>query len=190
VVLLVYPPGTAERLAPGSGFIVPPTATDSGGPGPSAITASTWVSSKWPREEHAGRAVIRCYLGRFGDDEAALERPDRDLAAAAARDIESASPLGSEPEATKVVRWPRSMPQYEVGHLDRLARIDGALAPLPGLFLVGSAYRGVGVADCVRQAGESAERVRAFLAAPEGTPTTGGSGAVGGGADIEQEAIT
>src|SRR5437667_205186 len=70
VVLLVYPPGTAERLPSGSGFIVPPAATDSGGPGPSAITASTWVSSKWPREEHAGRAVIRCYAGRFGDDEA------------------------------------------------------------------------------------------------------------------------
>src|SRR5205814_8777495 len=153
---------------------------------------STWVSGKWPREEHAGRAVIRCYVGRFGDDEAALERPDHDLAAAAARDIESASPLGSEPEATKVVRWPRSMPQYEVGHLDRLARIEGALSSLPGLFLVGSAYRGVGVADCVRQAGEAAERVRAFLAAPEGASPaadpdrTGGTG----GADLEQEAIT
>jgi len=191
VVLLVYPPATAERLPPGSGFIVPPAATDSGGPGPTAITASTWVSSKWPREEHAGRAVIRCYLGRFGDDETALERPDRDLAAAAARDIESASPLGCEPEATKVVRWPRSMPQYEVGHLDRLARIDGALAPLPGLFLVGSAYRGVGVADCVRQAGEAAERVRAFLAAPESTPPRPADpGVTGDGADLEQEAIT
>ncbi len=187
VVLLVYRPGTAERLPPGTGFIVPPAARDLGGP--SAITASTWVSSKWPREEHAGRAVIRCYVGRFGDDEDALERSDRDLAAAAARDVESASPLGSEPEATKVVRWPRSMPQYEVGHLERLARIDGALSPLPGMFLAGSAYRGVGVADCVRQGGEAAERVRAFLAAPEGTaPATDREAA--GGPDLEQEAIT
>ncbi len=187
VILLVYPPGTAEQLPPGSGFIVPPAARDSGAL--SAITASTWVSSKWPRAEHAGRAVIRCYVGRFGDDAAALERSDQDLAAAAARDLEAASPLGCEPEATRVVRWPRSMPQYEVGHLDRLAGIDGALSRLPGLFLVGSAYRGVGVADCVRQGGEASERVRAFLAAPEGTPP-GDPGSAGNGADLEQEAIT
>jgi oxygen-dependent protoporphyrinogen oxidase len=79
------------------------------------------------------------------------------------RDLEAMSPVGEVPEAAAVVRWSRAMPQYEVGHLDRVAGIERALDRASGLFVTGSAYRGVGVADCVRQAHEAAERVRAHL---------------------------
>jgi oxygen-dependent protoporphyrinogen oxidase len=67
----------------------------------------------------------------------------------------------SAPDAAEVVRWPRAMPQYEVGHLDRVARIESALPP--GTYVVGQAYRGAGIPDCVRQANETAERVLASL---------------------------
>jgi oxygen-dependent protoporphyrinogen oxidase len=154
VVFLAYPPGTASRLPEGTGFVVPA--------GGGTITACTWVSRKWPREEFGGRAVVRCFVGRAGA-ETALELPDDELISAVAREVEKATPLGTDPAAARVVRWARSMPQYEVGHLERVVRIEEALSDVPGLFLAGSAYRGVGIPDCIRQGREAAQRVRQFL---------------------------
>jgi oxygen-dependent protoporphyrinogen oxidase len=185
VVSFVYPEGTAGLLPPGTGFIVPGIRLDPSGP--TTITACTWVSSKWPREEHRGRAVLRCFVGRDGD-EGSLEKDDQEIARLARRDVEATAPLRGVPEATSVVRWPRSMPQYRVGHLDTLDGIDRALASSPGLVLAGSAYRGVGIADCVRQAGQAAERVRRHLAGPDGEVPPGSH--PGEGSNVEQEAIT
>jgi oxygen-dependent protoporphyrinogen oxidase len=67
------------------------------------------------------------------------------------------------PASAEVVRWRRSMPQYEVGHLERVDRFERALAATPGAFGTGAAYRGIGLADCVRQAKETAGRVRAYV---------------------------
>ena len=67
------------------------------------------------------------------------------------------------PDSTLVTRWDRAMPQYEVGHLARLERIDHGILRAPGVFLAGSAYRGIGIADCVRQGQEAAVRVRDYL---------------------------
>lgn len=179
VVSFVYPEGTAGLLPPGTGFIVP-----SSGEGPSTITACTWVSSKWPREEHRGRAVLRCYVGRDGE-EGWMDRDDDDLVRLVRADVEATTPLQVAPVASRVVRWIRSMPQYRVGHLDRLERIDRALASRPGIVVAGSAYRGVGIADCVRQGGEAAERVRRYLAG-----SGPGREEPDGGTNVEQEAIT
>ena len=71
------------------------------------------------------------------------------------------------PEAAAVVRWPSAMPQYGVGHLERVATIDASMPP--GIFVTGNAYRGVGVADTVRHANEVAERVHSHLADDERT---------------------
>ena len=77
-----------------------------------------------------------------------------------ASEIEAMSPLGELPDAWAVHPWAHSMPQYEIGHLERVERIEHAVAVTPGVFLTGSAYRGVGLADVVRHATETAERVR------------------------------
>lgn len=155
VVVLVYPAGTAERLPDGTGFVVPLDAK-------ATITACTWLSNKWPQDEYGDRAVLRCFVGRAGH-ESAVDLPDDDLVSAVRADAEAATPLGASPEAWRVVRWIDSMPQYEVGHIERVARIEGAMAATPGLFVTGSAYRGVGIADCVKQAGRAAAGVRAYL---------------------------
>jgi oxygen-dependent protoporphyrinogen oxidase len=154
VVILVYPEGTADRLPDGTGFVTPI--------GPATITACTWISRKWPSEELGTRAVIRCFVGRAGSEEA-LDLPDDRLIEAARAEAEAAAPMQAPPEATAVLRWPRAMPQYEVGHLDRVEEIDRALSATPGIFVAGSAYRGVGIPDCIRQAGEAAERVGEYL---------------------------
>lgn len=153
VIFLAYPPGTASRIPHGTGFVVPE--------GAGTITACTWVSRKWPREDFGDRALVRCFIGKAGAEDP-LELPDEELVSVAATEVEESTPLGVEPVATRVVRWARSMPQYEVGHLDRVARIEEAVSGIPGLFLSGSAYRGVGVPDCIRQGKEAAQRVLEF----------------------------
>lgn len=153
VVLLVYPEGTAERLPPATGYVVPA--------GSSVTTACTWVSRKWPRDQFGDRAVVRCYVGRSGAEEA-LALPDAEIVARVRAELDRVVPLG-QPEYSEVARWERSMPQYDVGHLDRVRRIDAALASTPGLFVAGSAYRGVGIADCIQDGSSAAGRVRGYL---------------------------
>ncbi len=148
VVLLVYPAGTAETLPPSSGFVVPR--------GRLAITAATFVSRKWPDPAFDERAVVRCFVGASGTEDL-VEQPDEDIVEGVGRQLAAIVGLPERPEAARVIRWPRAMPQYEVGHLARVEAIEGALPP--GLWVVGQAYRGAGIPDCVRQANELAARI-------------------------------
>ncbi|HEX5951422.1 MAG TPA: protoporphyrinogen oxidase [Actinomycetota bacterium] len=152
VVLLVYPEGTGDRLPESSGFVSPR--------GRLAITAATLVSRKWPDPALGTRAVVRCFIGAWGMEES-LALPDDELIERVDDQIAEIFDLSARPEAVEVVRWPVAMPQYEVGHLDRVARIEAAIPP--ATFVVGQAYRGAGIPDCVRQANETAERVLAAL---------------------------
>jgi len=159
VVLLVYAEGTGERLPESSGFVAPRGAL--------AVTAATLVSRKWPDPTFAGRAIVRGFVGASGMEEV-VDATDEELIGRVAEQLAEIYPLAAQPEAADVVRWPRAMPQYEVGHLDRLVEIESGLPP--GLFLVGQAYRGAGIPDCVRQANEVAESVRGYLANPATAP--------------------
>ncbi len=89
-----------------------------------------------------------------------LELDDAELLVGRARDeLRQALGITAEPVLTRVARWPKSMPQYHVGHLGRVEAIERRAAALPGLHLAGGAYRGVGIADCVRSGEAAAERV-------------------------------
>lgn len=158
VIFLVYAEGTQPSLPDGTGFVVPR--------GRAPMTACTWLSSKWPREAFGSRAVVRCYVGSAGDDDV-VDAPDDELVAACARHLTALLPLPERPQHTAVVRWHGAMPQYEVGHLERVARIRSGLPA--GIFLTGSAYDGVGIPDCVRAAGETATAAGAHLAATKET---------------------
>ena len=124
------------------------------------MTACTWISSKWPDPAFGSRAVVRCYMGGVGDEDV-LDAADQDLVDACERHLSAVLDFPTRPQASSVVRWLRAMPQYEVGHVERVERIRRNLPP--GIFVVGSAYDGVGVPDCVRAAGETAEQVLAHL---------------------------
>jgi oxygen-dependent protoporphyrinogen oxidase len=160
VVGLVYPSGTAAALPETSGFVVPS--------GKAPMTAATFLSRKWPDPTFDSRAVVRCFVGAAGSEDV-LDAPDGDIVEAVCRHLAAVVPLPARPAATAVVRWPSAMPQYEVGHLDRVLEIEAALPP--GIFLTGNAYRGVGLADTVGRANDAAEAVLAYLAArsPERT---------------------
>ncbi len=144
----MYPDGTADALPKTTGFVVPS--------GKAPMTAATFLSRKWPHPAFGSRAVLRCFVGAAGSEDV-LHAPDADIVEAVCRHLAAALPLPERAAASAVIRWPRSMPQYDLGHLDRVAEIE-ALLP-PGIFVVGNAYRGVGVADTVRGAAETAERV-------------------------------
>lgn len=152
VILIVYPEGTQAAIQDGSGFVVPR--------GKAPMTACTWVSSKWPNEAFGSRAVVRCYVGAVGEEDV-LDADDAALIDACAGHLAAVVPLPGEPAHAQVVRWPASMPQYELGHVERVGRIRDALPE--GIFVAGQPYDGVGVPDCVRGAGETAERVAAHL---------------------------
>ena len=158
VVLLVYALGTSETLPLATGFVVPS--------GKAPMTAATFLSRKWPSAAFGDRAVLRCFVGGAGAEDL-LDAPDADIVEAVSRHVTAVLELPPMPEAAAVVRWPSAMPQYGVGHLERVATIDASLPP--GIFVTGNAYGGVGVADTIRHANEVAERVHSHLAGDERT---------------------
>ncbi|MBX6378012.1 MAG: protoporphyrinogen oxidase, partial [Clostridia bacterium] len=158
VVALLYPAAAFPQPPQGSGFLVPRSEGR-------AITACTWVSSKWPHAVPPGRVLARCYVGRAGDDRW-LWRPDADLLAAVRRDLADIAGVGEAPAWSRVFRWRRAMPQYAVGHLQRLAAVREALAPHPGIVLAGAGYHGLGLPDCIRQGMEAAAAALAAAAPP------------------------
>jgi protoporphyrinogen/coproporphyrinogen III oxidase len=158
VVLLVYPPGTSDALPDATGFVVPR--------GEAPMTAATFLSRKWPEDPFGDRAVVRCFVGADGSEDV-LEAADETIVDACVRHLSAVLDLPS-PVASRVHRWPRAMPQYEVGHLDRVRRIRAALPA--GIVMVGADVDGVGVSDLVRAAGEAAEQVLVRAGEPRKEP--------------------
>lgn len=126
------------------------------------LLASTWSSSKWDHRAPDGSVLIRSYIGGAGR-ETVLELSDEELVELARADLRHVMGVMEKPVLARVFRWPRAMPQYLVGHLERLAAIEERLTRLPGVFVAGAGYRGVGVPDCIRDGLGAADRVRAYF---------------------------
>jgi len=166
VVTLAYPRAAFPSLPQGSGYLVP--AVDR-----RPVKAVTFSSVKWPHLQPDGQLVlVRCSVGRVGE-EAVLQRDDSELAAIAGADLAAATGVTGAPVASRVSRWGGGLPQYTVGHLDRVARVRAAVADQPGLAVCGAAYDGIGIPACIATARLAAGQVQAYLAArpnPAGRP--------------------
>ncbi|WP_027088105.1 protoporphyrinogen oxidase [Cohnella panacarvi] len=137
----------------GSGFLVP---RDEG----RTITASTWTSAKWLHTAPEGKRLVRCYVGRAGD-EAGVELSDEELTAAVRRDLRDLMGVNAAPEFVEITRLRNSMPQYPVGHTVAISAFGAELSrSLPGVFAAGVPFGGVGLPDCVAQGRSAAERMR------------------------------
>lgn len=151
LVTLAYPEAALPGLARGpgySGFLVPR------GEG-RLMTACSVGSAKWPQWSVPQRTVLRVSAGRAGDDRA-MELDDHELVARLSDEVAQALGATAPPTAVRVSRWPAGFPQYRVGHFDRLAAIEAALASdLPGVVLAGASFRGVGIPACIAS-GEAA----------------------------------
>jgi protoporphyrinogen/coproporphyrinogen III oxidase len=112
------------------------------------VKAATFTSAKWGLPT-GDRQVIRCSIGRHGDV-ADLQRDDEELVELAAAELRDRLGFRGKPVASRLSRWGGGLPQYAVGHIDRVRRVREAVAAQPGLAVCGAAYDGVGVPACIR----------------------------------------
>jgi oxygen-dependent protoporphyrinogen oxidase len=140
----------------GTGFVVPRVER-------SPLLAGTWVTSKWPGRAPSDHVLLRGFLGG-GRDPRRLDASDEELIDTARGELTRLLDISGEPLLTRLFRWTRQSPQYEVGHLQRVAAIEQRLASLPGVFVTGSGFRAIGIPDCVTDGRETAGRAASFVA--------------------------
>ncbi len=150
-ISLAYRRADVPRPLDGSGYVIPRREGR-------RLLACTWTSSKFPGRAPDGSVLLRLFAGRAGD-EGDLPEDAAGLLELARQELRLTLGIAAAPILSRVFRWENAMPQYNLGHLERLARIDAALAKHPGLALAGNAYRGVGLPDCIRSGELAAGKV-------------------------------
>ncbi|MBI3077858.1 MAG: protoporphyrinogen oxidase [Deltaproteobacteria bacterium] len=162
-VTLAYRREALAHPLDGFGFIVPRSEGRQ-------VLASTFSSVKYPGRAPDGHVLLRAFLGgTLGGTASQLE--DEALEQAVREEMAALLGISTAPLLTRVHRHPAALPQYRVGHLNRLAAIEARLRQHPGLTLAGNAYRGVGIANCIHSGEEAVERLLAAL-----TPLQAGKG--------------
>ncbi|MFC4911883.1 protoporphyrinogen oxidase [Actinomadura gamaensis] len=157
IVTLAYPATAFRRVPHGSGYLVPAVEERQ-------VKAVTFSSVKWPhlRERDPGTIVARASIGRIGEEHA-LQRSDDELKAAAMTELSVTCGVAELPVDARITRWGGALPQYDVGHADRVARIRSAVAAQPGLAVAGAAYDGLGVPAVIANARSAAGRILEYL---------------------------
>lgn len=156
-ISMIYPAGAVGNRLQGFGFVVPRIEGRD-------LIAATWTSLKWPHRAPPEDVSVRCYLGGVGR-EAILQRDDEALVLRVREELASIVGLQATPHYVEVNRWNRAMPQYTIGHLDRLAQLEASLSRFGGLAVTGAGYRGVGIPDCIRDGAETAAKLLQYLQA-------------------------
>jgi len=151
IVHIAFRSPAADETLDGHGYVVP--SIDHG-----LFTAATWTSSKWPGRAPAGYALVRFYAGRFGSV-GPLELTDDELVARACEELERATGVVATPELSRVYRWDRAIPQYNLGHLDRVSLLRACERQIPGIYFAGAAFDGVGIPDCIGSAREAVGKI-------------------------------
>ncbi|MFG2863652.1 protoporphyrinogen oxidase [Streptomyces sioyaensis] len=160
LVTMAFRRADLDRVPAGSGFLVPPVDGR-------RIKASTFSSHKWGwvGDADPDLFVLRTSLGRYQDD-ADLQRDDSELVALSLADLGAAVGLTARPVAATVTRWEGGLPQYAVGHLERVAKIRAAVVRMPGALRVcGAVYDGVGIPACIGSAHRAADEILGTLTA-------------------------
>ncbi len=155
---LLYRAADVREQVRGFGFVIPRAEQE-------LLLATTWTSLKWSHRAPDDRVLARVYMGGVGR-ESALAASDEALVPLVREELARLAGIRATPEYVEVNRWHRAMPQYTLGHLDRVAAIDTALSRYPGFVVAGAAYRGIGIPDCIRDGQERAAQVLAVLARP------------------------
>ena len=158
-IWLAYPRSAVGRPLDGTGFLVPPEEGK-------FLVGCTWSSAKWPHLADDNLVLIRCMVGRRGDRRW-LDMDDETMVNRVHDELVEAMGLTAGPNHQSIQRWPQAMPQYLMGHQDRLDALDAAIHHLPGLYLTGAAYRGVGLASCVADAKRTAQDVAQDVLRPQ-----------------------
>jgi oxygen-dependent protoporphyrinogen oxidase len=118
--------------------------------------ACTWTSTKFPHRAPQGYALLRVFIGRAGQE---IPWSEPELLAVARQELAQTLRIQAEPVLSRAFLWDQAMPQYNLGHPERLAMIDNAMKNHPNLALAGNGYRGIGIPDCIHSGELAAERI-------------------------------
>lgn len=157
VVNLIFREEDLRYRLDGFGFVVPAIEGR-------AISGCTFSSVKFAGRAPRDRVVLRAFVGGRRAEEL-LSRPDAEVSARAATEVRDILKISGAPLFASIHRHPAALPQYRVGHLDRVAEIEKKVSETPGLALAGNAYRGVGIPDCIRSGELAAEKIVSDLSA-------------------------
>jgi oxygen-dependent protoporphyrinogen oxidase len=146
-VFVAYERHRIDHPLDATGYLVPSRVRD-------RAMASTWVSSKWPHRAPQGTALIRVF---FGGEE--VEKSDDELVDLARKELRGSLKITADPLITHIGRFRNASPQPQVGHPAKLARMKSLCDSIGGLHIAGTAYDGVGLGDCVRQAQTIAAKI-------------------------------
>ena len=161
-VTLAFRESDLPRPLDGYGYVIPRRE------GRKAL-ACTWTSTKFPHRAPEGYALLRVFIGRAGqDDEIAWD--DAGLLGIAREELSLTLGINADPLLTRIYRWEKAMPQYNLGHPERLQRIERLITTYPGLALAGNAYQGIGIPDCIHSGEMAAEKILSDLLGE--TPST------------------
>lgn len=155
-VALAFDEKAIKKDVDGTGFVVSRNSDF-------RITACTWTHKKWPHTTPDGKILLRCYVGKPNDQDI-VDLSDEAITDIVLKDLKKTMKIKEKPEFTVVTRWKDVMPQYAVGHNERIDKVRDVVADkLPGVFLAGSSYEGIGIPDCIVQGEEAVEAVLGFL---------------------------
>jgi oxygen-dependent protoporphyrinogen oxidase len=157
IVTLAYRREVISHPLDGHGYVIPRAAG-------SPILACTWSSRKWADRASEGYELIRVFIGRAGQENV-LTADDESLVALAVQEVAARLGVTAPASLTRVRRWPRGMPQYLLGHPERVDRIEAACRKHAGLYLAGNAFHGVGLPDCIASGERAADAAAAHLRA-------------------------
>lgn len=162
IVTLAYPRAAFPAPPTGSGYLVPPADAR-------PVKAVTFSSIKWPHLQQNGGEllVVRCSIGGAGHSYSERylgQCEDAELVGLAMAEMREVLGVCALPVDSRVSRWEQGMPQYHVGHLQRVARLRASLARHPGLAVCGAAYDGPGIPACIATARTAADQVLTHLA--------------------------
>lgn len=153
---LIYRTEDFDGRRAGFGFLVPKIERE-------RLAACTFVGTKFSYRVPGDRIALRCFFGGAGDP-AILDASDDEVTTTAREELRHILGLTAAPVASVIARWPRSMAQYNLGHLQRVQEIRARVAATPGLHLAGNAYEGIGIPDCI-QTGRAAAKAAQLTAA-------------------------
>jgi protoporphyrinogen/coproporphyrinogen III oxidase len=139
----------------GFGFVVPKKEKRQ-------VSACTWTSFKFNHRAPEEHILLRCFVGGPGHEDQ-VDLSDQSMLELVRRELKDILSLDAVPVMTRIYRWHKSNPQYDVGHLDRVKAIHQDLLETPGVYVTGGAFEGVGIPDCVRQGQETAVKVLQHL---------------------------
>jgi oxygen-dependent protoporphyrinogen oxidase len=150
-VTLAYREADLPQPLDGYGYVIPRRE------GRRAL-ACTWTSTKFPHRAPDGCALVRVFVGRAGQENE-IAWDEAALLADAQEELRRTMGITAQPLLTRIFCWEKAMPQYNLGHPDRLKRIDALQHSYPGLALAGAAYQGIGVPDCIHSGEMAAEQI-------------------------------